>query len=219
VSQVLQWTFLGTVDYRRALELQLELRDEVAAGRRADILLLLEHSPVITLGRSAQAGNVLLGAEALAQRGVDCVRVERGGDVTYHGPGQLVGYPIRKIGRAVRPHVEGMCAALRAYLGGLGIESWWDDEAPGLWTASGKIAAVGVDARGGVTTHGFALNLRPKLQDYAMIVPCGMTKPVVSVESLKGEAPSVAHAAADVTRHLAAAYQVEQVRVEPAGLL
>ena len=183
----MRWCYLGRVDYGEALALQLELREAVLARRCPDTLLLLEHPPVITLGRSARAQeNVLVTEQDRKQRGVALFRVSRGGDVTYHGPGQLVGYPIRRVGRRVRQHVEGMALAVGDVLRQLQIESFWEDRRPGVWTCKGKIAAVGVDARGGVTLHGFSLNVSPALDHFGMIVPCGLDAAVTSVEDHLG---------------------------------
>ena len=138
--------------------------------------------------------------------------------MTYHGPGQLVGYPVRRVGRAIRQHVEGMIGALQAFLGTLGIESRWDEAAPGLWTAKGKIAALGVDARGGVTMHGFSLNLSPNLRHYDLIVPCGERRPVTSVEAVLGRAPRLAEAAPRLASDLGRCYGVELVAVDAADV-
>jgi len=214
----LEWIFLGVVDYQRATDLQQRLRDQVRAGQRGDTLLLLEHPPVVTLGRSADAEHVLVSRAELQRRGVSLAQVGRGGDVTYHGPGQLVGYPIRRIGRAIRRHVTAMVDALIEYLAQLDVTGQWSEERPGIWTDSGKIAAVGVDARGGVATHGFALNLSPRLDDFSMIVPCGYRLPVTSVAALKGAAPSVEAAAAEVARRLAKQYDAAPKRIEELSL-
>lgn len=182
----MRWCYLGQVGYERALELQLRLRASILDQRIEDTVIFLEHPPVITLGRSAREENVLIEPEQRRQRGVGLVRTGRGGDVTYHGPGQLVGYPIRRVGRGVREHVRGMVGALKAILLELGIECWWNEEQPGVWTERGKIAAVGVDASTGVAIHGFALNVNPSLEHFQMIVPCGLRAPVTSVEALVG---------------------------------
>ncbi len=181
---VLAWSYLGRVDYGDGLELQRRARQAILSGEGVDTLLLLEHPPVITLGRSAREGNVLASPDELRRRGVALERTERGGDVTYHGPGQLVGYPVRRIGRGVKAHVQGMARAVIALLGELGVEAWWRDDHPGVWTGAGKVAAVGVDARGGVATHGFALNVSVDLEHYALIVPCGFSAPVASLQRL-----------------------------------
>lgn len=213
MNRHLRWAYLGTFDYGRALDLQHRLRAEVLAGRREDTLLLLEHPPVITLGRSANRRHLLKPPDELRRRGVACVDVQRGGDVTYHGPGQLVGYPIRRVGRAIRAHVEGMATAIVSYLTDLGIRCWWSDAVPGVWTARGKIAAVGVDARGGVTMHGFALNIAPRLSDFDLIVPCGSDQPVTSVEAVTSRTPALACAAEAMAAHLAAAFGVRPLRI------
>ncbi|MCC6746569.1 MAG: lipoyl(octanoyl) transferase LipB [Deltaproteobacteria bacterium] len=215
---VLRWTFLGRVPYGRALALQTRLKDEVRCGSAADTLLLVEHPPVITLGRSAQSAHVLISEARRASVGVELFEVGRGGDVTYHGPGQLVGYPIRRIGRAIRPHVDGMMQSLVTWLRRYGIEAWFRDDAPGVWTAGGKIAAVGVDARGGVATHGFALNLAPELSHFQMIVPCGLTQPVTSVAALAGSAPELERAAREMAALLGEQYHSDLVELTPSAL-
>ena len=212
----LQWAYFGRVAYPRALALQEQLRAAVRTGARPDTLVLLEHPPVITLGRSADVVDVRLSRAELEGRGVACARIGRGGQVTYHGPGQLVGYPIRSIGRAIRPHVDGMARALVGYLAELGIVARWEAGEPGVWTDSGKIAAIGVDARGGVTMHGFALNLATRLEDFAMIVPCGSPRPVASIAALLGHAPSLPEAAHALAQRLAAHYESQSVELDGA---
>ncbi len=216
----LRWAFLGEVDYEEALALQLRLRDEILAGRRGDTLVLLTHPPVITLGRSARSTNVLVSHEQRRRRGVKLVRVERGGDVTYNGPGQLVGYPLRTVGRAVAAHVEAMVGAVTALLARRGIEGRWEDGRPGVWTDQGKIAAIGVDARGGVAMHGFALNLSTDLSAFQMIVPCGYAAPVTSVQALAGrdQTPELPQAARELAEGLAARLGVEPVEVDASHL-
>ena len=216
----MRWAFLGRVGYSEALDLQATLRARVREGE-PDTLLLLEHPRVITLGRSARGtSNVLVSEEERQRRGVDLVHVSRGGDVTYHGPGQLVGYPIRRIGRKVRRHVQGMAGAVVRLLSELGIASWWQDGHPGVWTEQGKIAAVGVDARGGVTSHGFALNVHPVLSDFEMIVPCGLHAPCTSIAAILGPeaTPDLACAAAFIARALADEYGTRAEQIRPTQL-
>jgi lipoate-protein ligase B len=209
---------MGQVDYRLALDLQLRLKEAIAQKRHPDVLLLLEHPPVITLGRSAIISNVLASEGERALRGVEVVHVGRGGDVTYHGPGQLVGYPLRRIGRAVKPHVQGMIETLVTALADLGIDGWWDDHRPGVWTDEGKIAAVGVDATGGVGRHGFAFNISTQLDDYRMIVPCGYQAPVTSVRELvgPGATPRLEEMAPKIAKELCTSYgcRVEEISAE-----
>jgi lipoyl(octanoyl) transferase len=216
----MRWCYLGQVGYDRALELQLRLRASILDRRIDDTVLFLEHPPVITMGRSAREENVLIRPEQRRQRGVELVRTGRGGDVTYHGPGQLVGYPIRRVGRGVREHVRGMVDALRATLLELGIESWWNEDQPGVWTESGKIAAVGVDATTGVAIHGFALNVNPSLEHFQMIVPCGLRAPVTSVEALLGSeaTPDLLTISARLAPELAARYKTTCEAFSPGEL-
>jgi lipoyl(octanoyl) transferase len=214
----MRWSFLGRTDYTEALALQQQLREGILSGRCPDILILLEHSPVITLGRSAIRANVLVSDEELSRRGVELMRVGRGGDVTYHAPGQLVGYPLRRVGRAVKRHVQGMAEAVVSVLDEeLGIESWWGEEHPGIWTSKGKIAAVGVDARGGVAMHGFALNVSTDLKGFRLIVPCGVDAPVTSIEDMltREAAPTVPDMAGHMARELARRYGTVAEEVAP----
>lgn len=197
----MRWSYLGQVPYGRALELQERLRLGLLTGRPAEMLLLLEHPPVITMGRSARPEHVLVSDAERARRGVELVSVGRGGDVTYHGPGQLVGYPVRCVGRNLRSHVVAMVESLVELLGELGIRAWWQADRPGVWCESGKIGAVGVDARGGVAIHGFALNVNVRLSDFQMIVPCGLAAPVTSVAGLLG--PAATPGVEELARRLA----------------
>jgi lipoate-protein ligase B len=154
--------------------LQERLRDDLLAGRGPETLLLVEHDPVITLGRSARAENVHLPQPELARRGIDLVRTTRGGDVTYHGPGQLVGYPIVRLRSGVVGHMTAMARAVSAVLAQHGIDARWRRDAPGLWVGDAKICAFGMHVRSRVAVHGFALNVAPDLQAFDLIVPCGI---------------------------------------------
>jgi lipoyl(octanoyl) transferase len=213
----MRWSYLGLIPYDAALALQEELRAGVSRGACLETLLLLEHPPVITLGRSALSDHVLVSEVERQRRGVALAAVGRGGDVTYHGPGQLVGYPIRVVGKMVRSHVQAMVESIIALLRRLGIESWYDDGRPGVWCSVGKIAAVGVDARGGVAIHGFALNVSTRLADYGMIVPCGIQAPVTSIEALLGSSrtPSVEGAARLIAPDLCRRFGSPAVEVAP----
>jgi lipoyl(octanoyl) transferase len=217
----MRWSYLGRVPYQQSLAKQLELRAAILAGEAPDTLLLLEHPPVITLGRSARPENVLVSEAERARRGVDLVEVERGGDVTFHGPGQLVGYPIRRVGRGVKEHVAGMADAIIELLAGAhGIEARWKADQPGVWTRRGKIAAVGVDAREGVAIHGLALNLAPDLSWYQLIVPCGLAgAAVTSIEAINGTAPSLLRTAEELAELLSQRwYGTGGERVSPEDL-
>jgi lipoyl(octanoyl) transferase len=171
---------LGTMSYAQALDYQREVaRDRISGAIPQDVLLLVEHPPVITLGRSSKEKNLLASPEYLASRGVELFEVERGGDVTFHGPGQLVGYPIIDLKRHkrdlhwyLRQVEEALILALREF----GIETERSAGFTGVWTTGGtrKIASIGVHARDWVTWHGFALNVSTNLDYFNLIVPCGI---------------------------------------------
>ncbi|MBN1557373.1 MAG: lipoyl(octanoyl) transferase LipB [Lentisphaerae bacterium] len=168
---------LGRRAYRPVLSLQEELAVRRRAGRIGDTLILVEHEPVYTLGRSARAEHLLLTPEACAQRGIDVVPVGRGGDVTYHGPGQLVGYPILDLGRRARAmgwYVGRLEAVLLNVLADFDVRGKRDARNRGVWIGNDKVAAIGVRIARGITMHGFALNVRTDEAPYAGIVPCGL---------------------------------------------
>jgi lipoyl(octanoyl) transferase len=186
-----RWRWLGRVPFAETVELQERLREDVLAGRAPETLLLCEHDPVITLGRSALAANVLASADELAKRGVSVHAASRGGDVTYHGPGQLVGYPILRLRSGVVAHVESMARGLARLLASLGVAAAWRRDTPGLWIDRGepnrpaKICAFGVHVRRRVSIHGFALNVTTALDAFSLIVPCGLSD--VTVTSIANE--------------------------------
>jgi lipoyl(octanoyl) transferase len=187
---VINVVYLGRVDYSTALELQQTIVTLVKAGRISHTLLLLEHPPVITLGRNAGPGNIIASRDSLADQGIDLHETNRGGDVTFHGPGQLVGYPIFDL-RAFEPHigavdfVRKMEEVLIRTCGDLGVATERIPGLAGVWTQDavpGKIAAVGVHISRAVTSHGFALNVSTNLDYFKLIVPCGIAdKPVTSL--------------------------------------
>jgi lipoyl(octanoyl) transferase len=174
--------WLGRIGYREAWELQKELVDARAEGRTRDRLLLLEHDPVLTLGRQADERHVLASPRELRRRRIEVIRVERGGEVTYHGPGQLVAYPILRLGDRgllVRPLVAALEAALIATCAALGVDAIRRDGHPGCWIEGGanrphrKIGALGLRIERGVSYHGIALNVDADLRDFDLIDPCG----------------------------------------------
>ncbi len=168
---------LGEVEYREALGLQHGLRAARQAGSVADALLLLEHPPVYTRGRRSDPGELPMGEDWYRLQGIDVVEVDRGGRVTYHGPGQLVGYPIMRTADVVE-HLRVMERAIVAALAEEGIEARGrtQDGADytGVWVADRKIASLGVHVQRGVTTHGFAVNVDDDLQPFEWVVPCGL---------------------------------------------
>lgn len=187
---------LGRVDYAAALELQQQLVEDRRAGRIDDTLLLLEHPPVITLGvkTRGQSSNVVASAEELAARGVAVHETGRGGDVTYHGPGQLVGYPIfdlRPDRCDVHRYVRDLEEAMIVALGELGVTAGRVPGLTGVWVGppdrEEKIAAIGVRISRWITSHGFALNVAPDLAHFDLIVPCGIRhRGVTSLERVLG---------------------------------
>ncbi len=227
-ERVISLVNLGRLEYATALALQQQLctlRQQESIG---DVLLLVEHPPVLTLGRNAHREHVVAGDEVLSQRGIPLFETNRGGDVTYHGPGQLVGYPILNL-RGFNPPL-GIVQYLR-WLEEVVIRACADygvltERTPGragVWTKPGgavaekKIAAVGVHVARGVTTHGFALNVSTDLDDFALIVPCGIRdRGVTSIEAEVDleSAPSLEQMANSVTRHFGRVFGRQMVWVE-----
>ena len=203
----LHWQFLGTLAYDRALRLQLDLRDAVRKGEGPEHLLLLEHPHVYTLGRNAEAKDVLVAGEWLRSKGVEVHECDRGGQVTYHGPGQLVGYPILNLSpdrRDIRRYVRDLQEALLRTLGALGIEARRREgkDFIGIWVGEAKIASIGVHLSRWITSHGFALNLSTDLSFFRGIVACGLEGvKMTSVEALTGRRPPPAEVAAVYARH------------------
>ena len=173
----LQVCDLGRVGYPEAMRLQDDLVERRLREEIGDTLLLLEHPPVITLGRRGSAEDILAAEATLTKLGIAVERTTRGGLVTYHGPGQLVGYPIVKLrarGLSVPCYVRALELAIVGALGEIGVAAHVDEEHVGVWTATGKIAAIGVAQRHGVSLHGFAVNLQPDLSHFMLINPCGI---------------------------------------------
>ncbi len=188
----------GLVEYVRALDLQAGLVRRRAAGEIPDQLLLLEHPHVVTLGSSAHRDHVLASDAQLRERGIDLFEAGRGGDVTYHGPGQLVGYPILRLGRERRDlhrYLRDLEEVLIRALAAFGVPAARADGLTGVWTGGRKIAAIGIRVSSGwVTSHGFALNVDPDLDYFANIVPCGIHGREVTslVECIGGPVPMAA---------------------------
>jgi len=207
-EQQAAWRWLGRVAFADTAALQEDLRRDVIAGGR-ETLLLLEHDAVITMGRSALAANVLVDEVELARRGVALHRASRGGDVTYHGPGQLVGYPIVRLRGGVRAHVEAMAGAIADVLRELGIDAVYRSATPGLWVGDAKICAFGINVHRRVTVHGFALNLATDLDAFRLIVPCGISGcAVTSVAALTGAAPTPHQLAPRIAAALAGRFAI-----------
>jgi lipoyl(octanoyl) transferase len=217
---------LGRLDYAAALALQQQisaLRQQESIG---DVLLLVEHPPVLTLGRNAHRQHVVASDDFLVRRGISLFETNRGGDVTYHGPGQLVGYPILHL-RGFTPSV-GIIEYLRRLeevliraCADYGVLTQRAPGRAGVWTMPGgtvaekKIAALGVHVARAVTTHGFALNVTTDLTDFELIVPCGIRdRGVTSIEAEVDAAPSLGQVASSVSRHFGRVFGRQMVWVE-----
>lgn len=219
---------LGLLDYPIGLRLQQKLVGLRKDGLIGDVLLLLEHTPVITLGRNAKAANVVASPELLAERGVDLFESDRGGDVTFHGPGQLVGYPIfdlrgfnspngkRKTLGAVE-YVRRLEEVLMRTCADFRIAAERVAGLTGVWTTGteAKIAAIGVHISRGVTSHGFALNVNTDLEYFKLIIPCGITsKPVTSMAKELGRELSLLDVAHSISRNYGIVFQSQMLWLE-----
>ena len=200
---------LGLTDYLEAWELQKAIARRRGEDALPDSLVLLEHPHTYTLGRRGRRSDVLLDDEALMSLGVRVCNVDRGGEVTYHGPGQMVGYPVvdvRPMGGAVA-YVRTLEALLIGTLRDFGLEARREYGLTGVWLRDAKIAAIGVKISRGITTHGFALNVNPDLSYFEHIVPCGIQGMVVtSMEQAVGEAVPMEEVAQRLTHHFGALF-------------
>jgi lipoate-protein ligase B len=185
------------------------------------VLLLLEHRPVVTLGRSGSRDHVLLTREALAARGIDLFEVERGGSATYHGPGQLVGYPIvdlQRFGEDVGRFVRMLEASVIETLASFGIEAARKPGSPGVWVGEAKICALGVAIKRRVTMHGFALNVAADLEGFDAINPCGIGRPVTSMSAVLGRAVGLPEVKQAYPAHFSAVFEVPLARTTLAAV-
>jgi lipoyl(octanoyl) transferase len=214
--RVVHWSYLGRLAYAEATELQLAVREELAAGRGPERLLLLEHPHVYTLGRNASDADIRWPAVRLQERGVEIAATDRGGQVTYHGPGQLVGYPIldlnpdrRDLRRYVRDLQEVLVRTLADY--GIGAAGGERDKI-GVWVGQRKVASIGIHLARWRTTHGFALNVDPDLAFFGGIVACGL--PGVEMTSIareRGRAPALPEVAGRLVEHFAERFERDLV--------
>jgi lipoyl(octanoyl) transferase len=202
---------LGCRPYREVWELQHRLHEAVREGREPDAWIVVEHAPVVTLGRQANGEHVFLSRVQLAARGIDFVEIERGGDVTYHGPGQLVVYPIRKLERfrEVVPLVRSLETAAMNACGRFGVATErWSGHA-GVWVGRNQICAIGLAIRQMVSLHGIALNVSTRLDYDRLIVPCGLSdRGITSLCAELHRAVSFAEAKAVLMEELARAFDV-----------
>ncbi len=204
---------LGTVDYAEAHRLQKELQGQRVRGEVGDVVLLLEHPPVLTMGRSAKAQHVLVAPELLETRGIQVHEVGRGGDVTYHGPGQLVAYPIIDLKpdrKDVRKYVASLEETMIRTCADFGLAAGRIEGLNGAWIGERKVGAVGVRISRWVTMHGLALNVSSDLRQFEMIVPCGIEdKGVTSVSAELGRRICVADLFEPLARHFAGLYAAD----------
>ncbi len=211
---------LGLIAYEPAWRLQRQLLEARADGLIDDTFVLCEHTPVITMGKSGKQHNLLVSAEDLRRRGVDYFAVERGGDLTYHGPGQLVGYPIFKLARLreVQGFVRRMEESIIRALARFGVTGIRRSDHPGVFVGAAKVASIGAAVRRSVTYHGFALDVCTDLSYYRLINPCGM--PAVAVTSVSaevGRAVSVDEMKTPIVEAFADVFGIEFDRSESTG--
>ena len=196
--------FPEPVPYETAYQLQRERRELVEKDDALDTLFLLEHPPTITLGRESDEGHLLKSRDALASIGIDVVEADRGGDVTYHGPGQLVAYPIVNLAhwkQSISWYLRALEDVLIEVLDGYGLRGERLEGFTGVWVGGAKVAAIGVGIRNWVTYHGIALNVDPNMDHWDLIVPCGIPdKPVTSLRNLLDEPPTFQQAMVDYER-------------------
>lgn len=204
---------LGTIDYAEAHRLQKELQGQRVRGEVGDIVLLLEHPAVLTMGRSAKAQHVLAAPEILAARGVQVHEVGRGGDVTYHGPGQLVAYPIIDLKpdrKDVRKYVASLEETMIRTCANFGLAAGRVEGLNGAWIGDRKVGAVGVRISRWVTMHGLALNVNSDLREFEMIVPCGIQdKGVTSLSAELGRTVHVGGVFEPFAQHFAELYDAD----------
>lgn len=225
---IFQGRWLGRRRYAEVLQMQRELLLARQRGQVGDTILFVEHPTVITLGRGAKVEHVLGSVETMNQLGIDVERVDRGGDVTLHAPGQLVCYPIIELlpgRRDVRRYVGDLAESMRRVIGEYGIDGglvdglvglWVDAALPGEWRgaagarALAKIGAIGVRLSRWVTMHGYALNVTTDLRLFGLIVPCGISEhDVISIQALTGESPELSTVVPRAYHHLAAVFGAE----------
>lgn len=209
---------LGRLDWFEAYRIQQETVARQKEGVGQDTLLLVEHPHVVTMGRNGSESNLLASPEVLAKTGIAYYETNRGGDVTYHGPGQIVGYPIfdlRLWKRDVVAYVRAVEEVLIRVLASYGIPAGREPGMTGVWTGGAKVAAIGIHISRWITSHGFALNHEPDLDYFRYIVPCGLNLPVTSMEAL-GVKAERAEVQDRLARHFGEVFEFEEVRMAAA---
>jgi lipoate-protein ligase B len=203
---------LGLTDYLRAWQLQKELHRERLEAAIPDTLLVLQHPPTLTLGKSGSLENVLVSVEELGRRGISLFFIERGGDVTYHGPGQIVGYPIfdlRQRGKDIRRFIFDIEESIIRTLKDFSVEAGRDETHPGVWRKGEEIAAIGLSVRRWVSMHGFALNVNTSPGDFTLINPCGFTdRRAASMAEILGRSVNVEDVEETLLKHFSDVFRV-----------
>lgn len=215
---------LGLIDYQQALELQKKMLNLRQQGLINDTLLLLEHHPVITVGKRGEQTNILVPKEYLEKQGVSVYEIDRGGDVTYHGPGQIVGYPIldlNNFGKDIRQFVRNIEEIFIQLLKEqYGILAGRDPDNTGVWVGNEKITAIGFAIKRWVTMHGFAFNVNTQMEHFKWIIPCGIRdKGVTSVEKLIGKRQDVPVLMGHVADYFHKIFDVKLQEVDPQDFL
>jgi lipoyl(octanoyl) transferase len=189
------------INYAEMMGIQIKRREAVEKGAAPNTLFLLEHRPVITLGRKSDPANVLLSKTELAKKGIDLIETDRGGDVTYHGPGQLIAYPVLSLTawkQSYRWYLRSLEAVLIAMLRGYGLTAERVEGFTGVWIEGTKIAAIGVGVHNWISFHGIALNINPDMSHFGLIIPCGIQdKPVGSLAAFLKPVPTMPQAMDD----------------------
>jgi lipoate-protein ligase B len=223
MNRLLDVVDLGHRNYRDVLDVQRTLRDaRISGAQPRDMLLLVEHDPVYTLGRGTQAASLPLPAAELRARGADVVEIERGGDVTWHGPGQLVGYPILDLAQHRKDLHWYLRTLEQALIGGLatgGIAAQRNPGKTGVWTHDRKIASIGIHVRQWVTLHGFALNVDPDLAWFDLIVPCGIAGVTMTSVARELDIPGPHDALRETVQDAIIASMAREFALEPRRVL
>jgi lipoate-protein ligase B len=211
---------LAPVNYDEALSFQFELVEKVKEKKgKESFLILLEHQPVITLGKNGNKNNILVTEETLKKKGIILRHIDRGGDVTYHGPGQLVGYPILNLAyykKSLKEYVHALEQSMIDTLAAFDVKATRDSKYIGVWIDGEKIGFVGTRITKEITYHGFALNINPDLEMFKLINPCGIPdRKVTSLEKLLGKkTPSVPEVAREYIKHFSKLFDLESVLVK-----
>lgn len=208
---------MGRVPYGTAWNIQRQMVNKRRSGQFQDAIILLEHDPIYTIGRAGSRKNIIVPAAKLEDENIMVVEVDRGGDITYHGPGQLVGYPVLDLamhGRDLHHYVRQLEEVIIRTIGFYNIQGWREQGLTGVWTEKGKIAAIGVGVKGWVSMHGFALNIKPDMKYFKMINPCGITdRPVASMEMF-GVKASLENVADVLIQNFAEVFEIEIISSE-----